>query len=184
MRLAEVLDVIEWLLAAAGHPEIGAIGRYGTDPVAGGPSPAGVRVRYASGAEAYLWGAVWPREYELPTPAELPWPARADRIAVFTCRLLDAARPAEFRGWQLVALDGLGPADARSKAPRGIRVVAADGTSLLLRATASGAPMPEPAADPYPGYVIPETLSVRLLSRKAGAQPPDMEAPVPSLVAR
>ncbi|WP_433829721.1 hypothetical protein ACQP2E_08950 [Actinoplanes sp. CA-015351] len=160
MRLGEVLDVIERLLTGCGHPEIESIHRYGTDQAAGGPSPAGVRVRCVSGAEAYLWGAIWTGENALSTPAVLPWPARPDRIAVLVCLLLDAARPAGLSSWQLVALDGLGPSDARGKAPRGLRIVAADGTSLLLRATAAGAPMPEPADDPYPGWAIPETLSV------------------------
>lgn len=152
--LAEVLDVIERLLAASGHPEIAAVARYGADRVAGGPSPAGVRVRYTSGAEAYLWGAIWSGENPLPTPVRLPWPARADRIAVLTCLLLDAARPPEFADWQLVALDGLGPPDARGKAPRGVRITGADGTSVLLRATAAGAPMPEPEEDPYPRWGV------------------------------
>ncbi|MEU4563355.1 hypothetical protein AB0F72_33660 [Actinoplanes sp. NPDC023936] len=154
MRLGEVLDVIERLLTESGHPEIAAVTRYGTDVVAGGPSPSGVRVRYTSGAEAYLWGAVWPGENILPTPDVLPWPARADRIAVFTARLLDAARPATLNEWHVVALDGLGPSGARGKAPRGLRIVAADGTSVLLRATAAGAPMPEPALDPYPEWTV------------------------------
>jgi hypothetical protein len=155
VRLAEVLDVIERLLRESGHPEIATVGRYGTDQVAGGPSPAGVRVRYTSGAEAYLWGAVWPGETPLPMPDELPTPARrAGRLAVFVCRLLDAARPAALSGWELVGLANLGPAGERGKAPLGVRIVSADGTSVLLRATAAGAPMPETDEEPYPGWVL------------------------------
>ncbi|MEU4423387.1 hypothetical protein AB0F81_22400 [Actinoplanes sp. NPDC024001] len=159
MHLAQVLDVIEALVAASGHPEITAVERYGHDLVPGGPSPAGVRVRYESGAEAYLWGAVWPRENALPTPEVLPPPTRrVDRIAVLIAWLLDAARPAAFRSWQLVALPDLGPTDERGKVPCGVRIDCADGTSLLLRATAAGGPQGDPEVDPYPGYRVPESL--------------------------
>ncbi|WP_232050574.1 hypothetical protein [Actinoplanes sp. OR16] len=144
VRLAEVLDVIEQQLTGSDDPEIAVVGRYGTDQVAGGPSPSGVRVRYSSGAEAYLWGAVWPGENPVPMPDELPGRARrAERLTVSVCRLLDAARPAALGSWQLVGLPDLGPVGERGKAPLGIRIVGADGTSVLLRATAAGAPMPE-----------------------------------------
>ena len=163
MHLAQVLDVIESLIVASGHPEITAVGRYGNDLVAGGPSPAGVRVRYETGAEAYLWGAVWPGENALPTPERLPPPSRrVDRIAVFITWLLDAARPGALRSWQLVALPELGPTDERGKVPAGVRIVCADGTSLLLRATAAGGPERDPDIDPYPGYQVPEALSGRV----------------------
>ncbi|MBG0563708.1 hypothetical protein I4J89_19875 [Actinoplanes sp. NEAU-A11] len=159
MHLAQVLDVIEALVAASGHPEITAVERYGNDLVAGGPSPAGIRVRYRTGAEAYLWGAIWPGENALPTPEQLPPPSRrVDRIAVFTAWLLDAARPAGFRSWQLVALPELGPTDERGKVPSGVRIDCADGTSLLLRATAAGGPEQDPDVDPYPEYRVPASL--------------------------
>ncbi|GLY07405.1 MULTISPECIES: hypothetical protein [Actinoplanes] len=160
MQLAQVLDVLEALFAGCGHPEIATVARYGGDLVPGGPSPAGVRVRYRNQAEAYLWGAIWPGESPLPTPEVLPPPTwRADRIAVFAVHLLDVARPEQFRSWQVVALTGLGPEHQRGKVPRGVRIECADGTSVLLRATSAGGPEREPDSDPYPTWKIPETLS-------------------------
>ena len=161
MHLSQVLDVIEALLRACGHPEIEAVERFGTDTVPGGPSPAGVRVRYADGALAYLWGAVWPAETDLPTPETLPAPAgrRPDRVAVLAAWLLDAARPAELASWQLVALRDLGPSAERGKVPRGLRIVGADGTSLLLRATAAGGPDRAPDQEPHPHWRVPDGLS-------------------------
>ncbi|MDI6102500.1 hypothetical protein QLQ12_28155 [Actinoplanes sp. NEAU-A12] len=157
MHLAQVLDVIETLFQACGHPEIEAVERFGSDTVPGGPSPSGVRIRYVDGALAYLWGAVWPSETDLPTPETLPPPAgrRPDRVAVLAALLLDAARPAGFRSWRLVALRDLGPSDERGKVPRGLRIVCADGTSLLLRATAAGGPERAPEEEPYPDWRIP-----------------------------
>ncbi|MEV6349250.1 hypothetical protein [Actinoplanes sp. NPDC051851] len=154
VRLAQVLDVLERLLAAARHPEITAVDRFGSDAAPGGPSPAGVRVRYTTGAEAYLWGAVWPGENPLPVPETLPPPLgrRPDRLAVLTAQLLDAVRPPEFASWQLLGLPDLGPAGERGKAPRGIRITGADGTSLLLRVTAAGGPTAESETEPYPDY--------------------------------
>jgi hypothetical protein len=145
----QVLDVVEALLNASAHPEIEAVERYGTDP-------SGIRVRLVDGALAYLWGAVWPGEADLPTPDRLPPPAgrRPDRLAVLTVMLLDAARPPSLTSWKLVALTDLGPENERGKAPRGIRIVAADGTSLLLRVTAAGGPERAPAEEPWPDWRI------------------------------
>ncbi|WP_092557550.1 hypothetical protein [Actinoplanes derwentensis] len=156
MRLAQVLDVVEALLNASGHPEIEAVERYGADTAPGGPSPAGIRVRYVDGALAYLWGAIWPGETDLPVPERLPPPAgrRPDRLAILTVHLLDAHRPAAFHGWQLVALANLGPPGDRGKAPRGVRIVGADGTSLLLRTTAAGGPDRAATEDPWPDWRV------------------------------
>lgn len=157
MQLTQVLDVMETLLGAAAHPEIEAVERYGADTAPGGPSPAGVRVRYVDGALAYLWGGVWAGETDLPTPEVLPPPAgrRPDRLAVLAVWLLDAARPARLRSWQLVACPDLGPTAERGKAPRGVRVVCADGTSLLLRVTAAGGPERAPDREPFPDWKVP-----------------------------
>ncbi|MEV6300719.1 hypothetical protein AB0M02_15025 [Actinoplanes sp. NPDC051861] len=169
MQAAQVLDVLESLLAASGHPEIAAVERYGADLVPGGPSPSGVRVRYENGSEAYLWGAIWPGESDLPTPQTLPPPRRrADRIAVFAAQLLDVARPAAFASWRVVALPDLGPASERGKVPRGLRIDCADGTSLLLRATSGVGPTGDPEHDPYPEYRIPANLSAGLGGPSAG----------------
>ncbi|HWS35543.1 MAG TPA: hypothetical protein VN408_22735 [Actinoplanes sp.] len=156
MRLVRVLDVIEALIRASAHPEIEAVERYGTDTAPGGPSPAGIRVRYADGALAYLWGAIWTGETDLPLPDRLPPPAgrRPDRLAVLTAMLLDAARPADFRSWQLVALENLGRDGERGKSPRGLRIVGTDGTSLLLRTTAAGGPQRAPEEDPWPDWRV------------------------------
>jgi hypothetical protein len=163
LHLTQVLDVLETLLVASGHPEIEAVERFGSDAAPGGPSPAGVRIRYVSGALAYLWGAVWPSETDLPTPDRLPPPRgnRPDRAVVLAAMLLDAARPPEFRSWQPVALANLGPTEQRGKVPRGLRIVAADGTSLLLRATAAGGPDRDPSDEPYPDWRVPAVPFVR-----------------------
>jgi hypothetical protein len=157
LHLAQVLDVIGTLLRNCGHPEIEAVERFGADATPGGPSPAGLRIRYVNGALAYLWGAIWPQETDLPAPDRLPVPRgnRPDRAAVLAVLLLDAARPPEFRSWQLVALPDLGPTGQRGKVPRGLRIVAADGTSLLLRATAAGGPERDPESEPHPDWRIP-----------------------------
>ncbi|GAA4600376.1 hypothetical protein GCM10023107_52720 [Actinoplanes octamycinicus] len=158
MQLAQVLDVLQELHIAGGHPEIAEVARFGADGVPGGPSPAGLRIRYVTGSEAYLWGAVWPGETAMPVPEVLPPPSRrAMRAAAFAARLLEAARPAGFRAWELVALPDLGPVGERGKVPLGLRITAADGTSVLLRATAAGGPTVEPDTEPYPDYRIPGT---------------------------
>ncbi|GIE75700.1 hypothetical protein Aph02nite_16500 [Actinoplanes philippinensis] len=164
MRLNQVLDVIDKLLRGCAHPEIEAVERFGTDGAPGGPSPAGLRIRYVNGALAYLWGAIWPQETDLPAPDRLPPPLgnRPDRAAVLVVLLLDAVRPPEFRSWQLVALPDLGPTGQRGKVPRGLRIVGADGTSLLLRATAAGGPDRDPADEPYPAWIVPANLGARL----------------------
>jgi hypothetical protein len=162
LHLAQVLDVVGTLLRNCGHPEIEAVERFGADAAPGGPSPAGLRIRYVNGALAYLWGAIWPHETDLPAPDRLPAPRgnRPDRAVVLAVLLLDAARPPEFRSWQLVALPDLGPTGQRGKVPRGLRIVAADGTSLLLRATAAGGPERDPENEPHPDWRIPPVTAL------------------------
>jgi hypothetical protein len=166
LHLAQALGLLATLFTASGHPEIEAVERFGSDAAPGGPSPAGVRLRYVNGALAYLWGAVWPSETDLPTPDRLPPPRgnRPDRALVLAALLLETARPPELRSWQLVALADLGPTDQRGKAPRGLRLVAADGTSLLLRATAAGGPERDPSDEPYPDWRVPAGLPAALTS--------------------
>ncbi|BEL08792.1 hypothetical protein Q0Z83_069830 [Actinoplanes sichuanensis] len=166
MHLSQVLDVIGRLLRNAAHPEIDAVECFGADAAPGGPSPAGLRIRYVNGALAYLWGAIWPGETDLPAPDRLPPPRgnRPDRAAVLVVLLLEVARPPEFRSWQLVALPDLGPTGGRGKVPRGLRIVAADGTSLLLRATAAGGPDRDPDEEPFPDWNVPLTISADLAS--------------------
>jgi hypothetical protein len=158
VQLAQVLDVLQELHLASGHPEIAAVERFGMDGVPGVPSPAGIRMRYETGSFAYLWGAVWPGETPVPVPAVLPPPSRrAPRAAAFAAQLLDAARPAAFRAWELVALRDLGPVGERGKVPLGLRITCADGTALLLRATAAGGPHQEPDTEPHPDYRLPDS---------------------------
>lgn len=141
---------------ASGHPEIAEVVRFGSDGAPGGASPAGLRIRYVTGSEAYLWGAIWPAETPLPVPEVLPPPSRrAMRAAAFAAWLLEAARPGAFRAWELVALSDLGPAGERGKVPLGLRINCLDGTSVLLRATAAGGPTVEPDTEPHPDYRIP-----------------------------
>ncbi|MFI1987819.1 hypothetical protein [Actinoplanes sp. NPDC020271] len=156
MQLAHVLDVLQELHVASGHPELAAVERFGTDATPGGPSPAGLRLRYGTGSFAYLWGAVWAGETAMAVPEDLPPPShRASRAVVFAAQLLDVARPDAFRTWELCALRDLGPAAARGKAPLGLRINSAEGTSFLLRATAAGGPTREPDTEPHPSYRIP-----------------------------
>jgi len=157
MQLAQVLDVFEGLLVASKHPDIVEIERYGRDVAPGGSSPAGVKARYQSGSEAYLWGAVWPGEIPITVPDEMPPPKRrADRMAIFAVQLLDVARPDVFTSWQLVAFPDLGPTDERGKSAAGVSLVCSDGTKMLLRVTAGSGPSGDPAEDPFPDYRIPE----------------------------
>ncbi|HEX8346745.1 MAG TPA: hypothetical protein VF657_18675 [Actinoplanes sp.] len=157
MQLAQILDVFEGLFLASDHPDIVKVERYGKDVSPGGNSPAGVRVKHGTGSEAYLWGAVHPGAKPIPIPDVLPAPRyRAPRIAILAVQLLDAARPSEFRTWQLVAFSDLG--HERGVTPMGVNVVCNDGTAMLLRATAGSGPAGDPAEDPCPDYRIPEVV--------------------------
>ncbi|GAB1641800.1 hypothetical protein [Krasilnikovia sp. MM14-A1259] len=168
MRLTEVLDVIEGVLNASEHPDIVQVDRYGDATEPWGPnvqtstsrSISGVRVRYQSSASAMIFGAVWPSETPIPVPDEMPPPVRrAPRLAIFVVQLLDVARPAEFRSWQLVALSDLGPTDARGSSPSGVSLVCADGTKMLLRVSgASVSTGADPETEPFPDYVIPDAV--------------------------
>jgi hypothetical protein len=154
MQLARVLDVVEGLLRASGHPDIVEIRRYGSEP-----SITGVRVRYQATSTASLFGATWPGAQPLAVPEKLPAPKqrRAPRIAIFAVWLLEAARPQEFRSWQLVALPGLGSEKEPGPFPAGVSLECADGSTTLLRASATGATVgSEPDEEPFPDYVIPE----------------------------
>jgi hypothetical protein len=159
VKLAEVLDVFEGLFAAAQHPDIVSVGRYGSDMQPGGQSPAGVKVKHLSGSEAYLWGAVVRNDaVPAPVPEALPAPRlRAPRIAILAAKLLDVARPAQFKAWRLVAFPDLGPEPGVTSL--GVEVVCADGTKMLLRATAGSGPAGDPADEPAPDYRIPAVLA-------------------------
>ena len=165
MQLARVLDVVEGLLVASGHPEIVKVERFGAATEPWGPSAAqsksssiaGIRVTYASSSTAMIWGAVWPGEKPLPMPEEMPPVAdRASRLPIFVVQLLDVARPADFTSWQLVALPNLGATDTT---PGGVSLVCGDGTRMLLRCSATGVTVgAEPETDPYADYVIPDEV--------------------------
>lgn len=64
MQSVAVLDILERLRKAAGHPDIVKVERYGQDP-----NP-GVAVTYQSGSAAYLWITSAGRSE--PTPHDLP----------------------------------------------------------------------------------------------------------------
>jgi hypothetical protein len=176
MDTTQVLDVIEQLLAAARHPDIAAIERYGPGLGPWGPtveeskakSITGVKVTYQSTASASLWEAVWPGGQPVPAPTDLPPSRRASRLLVFAAQLLDYAKPDQLRSWQLLALPGLGPDSEQGVTPTGLGVVTTSGTKLLLRSTSTGPTVgTEPAEDPFPDYVIPE--GVRTCLREANA---------------
>ena len=140
MNLPRILDVIEALLVASEHPDIAEVKRYGPSAEnSKTTSIAGVRVKYQSSATASLWGAVWPTVIPIPLPDNMPPPGRAARLPIFAVQLLEITRPQLFRSWQLVHLPGIGLEGARS--PGGVSLVCDDGTTMLLRSTATGITM-------------------------------------------
>jgi hypothetical protein len=160
VQLAEILDVFEQLLTASGHPDIVSVRRYGTDTAPGGPSPAGVAVKYQSGSHAFLAGGLGDGEIPIPVPDVMPGPKRrASRLAVFAVQLLDVARPAQFKAWRLIALPDVGPEAERGQFPAGVSVICADGTRMLLLVTAGSGPAGDPAEEPFPGWTIPAELA-------------------------
>lgn len=160
MELAEILDVFEQLLTASRHPDIVSVRRYGRDTTPGGPSPAGVAVKYQSGSHAFLAGGLGDNEIPLPVPDVLPPPRRrASRLAIFAVQLLEVARPAQFRAWRLVGFPDVGPEAERGRFPAGVSVACADGTRMLLRVTAGSGPAGDPAEEPFPDWKIPAELA-------------------------
>lgn len=168
----QVLDVVEQLLNAAQHPDIAKVERYGPGDGPWGPSITspgmstrgitGVKVTHQSTATASLWLANRPGETPIPVPGVLPPPRqnRAPRLAILAVQLLDGAKPAQFKAWQLVALPDVGATDKRGISPAGVSIVTAAGEKVLLRVSATGPTVGvEPAEDPFPDYVIPEGIS-------------------------
>jgi hypothetical protein len=158
VQLTDVLDLLRRLIQAADHPDIAEVRVY-----AGGDEPLrnGVDVKDQRGGHMFLAGAQWKGETPVEVPELLPPPKLgAQRIAILTVKLLDAARPAELKAWRLVALPDLGPTDARGVAPAGVSLVAADGTKILLRAMHGGSQTGDPAEDPHPDWRVPGTLTV------------------------
>ncbi len=164
-----ILDILERLLTAAHHPDIVAVEQYGPGDGPWGPKSdpkkvrgiSGVRVVHQSTATASLWLAVWDGEQPVEAPAVWPVPRqnRAPRLAMFAAQLLEHAKPAEVKAWRLVALPGLGNQEKQAGLPFGLSVVMADGSRVLLRATATGATVGfDPDEEPFPDYVIPADL--------------------------
>jgi hypothetical protein len=158
------LDAVERLHDAAEHPDIVQVRRYGRDLKPGGQSPAGVAIRYQSGSEVYIWAAPAGKA----VPAELPPAVASLRVrnphAIrFLLRLLEVARPAQFKGWRTVAFPDLGLPDAC-----GVELKCADGSSFYLRVT-SGSGSTDPATDPFPDYVIPEGVKTCLQGANAAS---------------
>ncbi|MET0417304.1 MAG: hypothetical protein ABW022_14930 [Actinoplanes sp.] len=132
MSAQQVLDTVERLFAAAGHPDIEGVERYGRDPQA-------VMVVYRSRAKAFLWPVL---EKASTRPAELPtdlgeYKFRTLHALRMLVDLLEIAQPDGWQ-WRPVAVDD-------ATAASGIEVKAG-GQVTLLRVT-SGSPM-GPDADP------------------------------------
>lgn len=154
MQVSQALDIVEALLNAAEHPDITAIERYGRDAQPGGQSPAGVKTQHrSSDAWALLMADVPPRAAQpVPLPTEpMPPRWRAARILVLVHQLLDAARPEQLGGWELVAQEG-----THTPVAAGIRITARDGSVIYLRGMAASGERREPENDPYPDYRIPQ----------------------------
>lgn len=183
MESAQVLDVVERLLRAAQHPDITAVERYGPRLGPWGPSVeqskvkkiTGVKVIYRSTATASLWEAVWPGEKAIPPPAQIPPPnRRAPRLLLFVAQLLDYGKPEQFQSWQLVSLPAIGLDADRDVMPGGLSVVVADGSKMLLRATATGpTDGHEPVEEPFPDYTIPEGVRTCLHEANATSAAPE-----------
>lgn len=176
--MSQVLDVIERLLVAAEHPDIVEVERYGPGGGVWGPTVeqsrakqiSGLRVVHRSSATASLWEAVWPGEQPATAPAEASTPRqnRAPRLAQFVAQLLDVAKPEQFTAWRLVTLPGLGTANEQAGMPFGLSIVTTTGP-VLLRTTATGPTAgDEPAAEPFPEYVIPDGVRTCLTAAPAG----------------
>ncbi len=168
MQLPQILGIIERLLVASEHPDIVKVERYGTATEPWGPNAersktktvSGVRVIYTATSGAMLWGAISPDVVTVPAPDEMPPPSqRAFRLPIFVAQLLDAARPAGFTSWELVARPVIGPKDRLGALPSGLRITCADNTKMLLLAQATGAMVgTDPDEEPFPDYTIPETI--------------------------
>ena len=158
MQLNEVLDVMKRLIEAAQHPDIKNVYTYGAGTK---ESPGGVAAVDERGGKMFLVGSPWKGETPIDAPEQLPPPkSGAQRIAVLAVRLLDAARPAQFAAWRLVALPDLGPTDQRGATPAGVSIKCADGTTFLLRATSGGSQTGDPEVDPHPDWTIPTSITV------------------------
>lgn len=158
MQLTEVLDLLKRLFEAAGHPDIAEVRTYGAGTE---QSPAGVDVRDVRRGHTYLAGSSWKGETPVDVPEVLPAPKQgAQRIAILAVKLLDAAQPAQFKAWRLVALPDLGPTDGRGTVPAGVSIVCADGARVLLHATQGSSQAGDPEVDPHPDWQIPAGISI------------------------
>jgi hypothetical protein len=160
VQLGDVLDLLKRLIEAAQHPDVAEVRVY-----SGGPEPArnGVAVKDRRGGHMYLAGATWKGETPVDVPTVLPPPKLgAQRIAILTVQLLNAARPSELQDWRLVALTDLGPTEARGTMPSGVSLIAADGTRFLLRALHGGSQTGDPEEEPdvSRGWQVPASLTV------------------------
>ncbi len=174
MQPSPLLDLLERLLAAADHPDIVKIERYGPGQGPWGPdadqskvkSITGIKVTHQSSATASIWLAQWPGEeqpIEAPAESPSPRPNRAPRLAILVKQLLDVAQPAELKAWRIVKLPGLGRPDTQAHLPSAVSVVTSAGERLLLRVTATGPTAGQcPAEEPFPDYVIPEGVKTCL----------------------
>ncbi|GAA2561386.1 hypothetical protein GCM10010435_36360 [Winogradskya consettensis] len=164
VQVGRVLDVVEGLLRASGHPDIASMERYGTLGEAWNPkdhspkgSVTGLRITYTSTSTSTLYATSRAGEKVIAMPEVMPPPnRRAIRLPMFVVQLLDVARPDEFGSWDLIAFGDFGPTDARGAAPAGVRITGKDGSKVILQSQATGAMVGnEPEEEPFPEYVIP-----------------------------
>jgi hypothetical protein len=166
----QVLDVVEWLFNAAGHPDIVEVERYGRDLKPGGQSPAGVRITYGSGAQTYLFAAApsEPAPQPHPLPEQMPpLKLRALHSLKFLIELLDVARPDGFTAWRTVSFAGVW------MKPAALEIRCTDGTSAYLRVTCTSGPVGDPETPPFPDYVIPEAVKTCLREANAASAAPE-----------
>ena len=97
-------------------------------------------------------------------PEVMPLPTlRAPRFVTFIAQLLEVARPAQFSSWRLVGQPSADPSSPIAGLPYGISIACADGTTMLLMCQATGAMVgAEPTEEPFPEYVIPESVTAAL----------------------
>lgn len=148
MSAGQVLDTIERLFTAAGHPDIAEVTTY-----LGNTGPA-IEVVYQSKAKAFIWPVT---DDATATPTELPdelpeYKFRASYALKLLTDMLTIARPEGWR-WRTVAVEGV------ALRPCGLEVWAG-GRTTLLRVTSASTPLPADS-DPadWAGWQPPASIT-------------------------